>query len=250
MPLTGHDRGMPVSLRGVVTVLLAGTGSDDDYVRRAFGQPLRSAGAVLVAPAPEPLDLVGGYLRALEAAAVAGPIAVGGVSLGAAVAASWAVRNPAGTVAVLAALPPWTGAPHGAPASVSARTTAAELQRAGLDAVTAAMRSSSPAWLADELSRSWAAQWPGLPEAMVQAAGYVAPDRSELGRLVAPMGVVAASDDHVHPLDVARDWVACAPHAALRTVELAEFGPDPTLLGDACLQALREAGQAYRPGPG
>ena len=55
------------------------------------------------------------------------------------------------------------------------------------------------------------------------------------------MGVVAAPDDLVHPLKVALEWVSAAPHAALRTVTLAEFGPQPALLGAACLAALADA---------
>ncbi|NBP86725.1 MAG: alpha/beta hydrolase, partial [Mycobacteriaceae bacterium] len=53
---------MAVNLRGVTTVLLPGTGSDDDYLRRAFGAPLRRAGATLIAVAPRPQHLVAGYL--------------------------------------------------------------------------------------------------------------------------------------------------------------------------------------------
>ncbi|MGB9225913.1 MAG: alpha/beta hydrolase, partial [Mycobacterium sp.] len=81
---------MAVDLRGVTTVLLPGTGSDDEYVRRAFYRPLHQVGAVLVTPPPEPARLVAGYLAALDDAAAAGPIGVGGVSIGAAVAAAWA----------------------------------------------------------------------------------------------------------------------------------------------------------------
>ena len=34
------------------------------------------------------------------------------------------------------------------------------------------MRASSPPWLAQTLSRSWAAQWPDLPDALTEAAKY------------------------------------------------------------------------------
>lgn len=227
-----------VTLRGVVTVLLPGTGSDDDYLRRAFGEPLRQAGATMVAVSPRPRALVAGYRRALDEAAEAGPIAVGGVSLGAAVAAAWALERPDDAVAVLAALPAWTGPPDGAPASLSARQTAAALRRDGLAATTEAMRSSSPPWLADELARSWRRQWPGLPDALEEAAGYVAPTAAEMGDLRTPLAVVGASDDPIHPPEVARQWAATAPRAALRWVSLAEFGPLPRLLGEACLGAL------------
>ncbi|MGV0992796.1 MAG: alpha/beta hydrolase [Mycobacterium sp.] len=229
---------MAVDMRGVVTVLLPGTGSDDDYLRRAFSGPLERAGAILVAVPPEPGDLLRGYASAVEAAAADGPIAVGGVSLGAAFGATWALANPTRTVAVLAALPPWTGLPDDAPAARSARHTAATLRRDGLDGVVAAMRASSPGWLADELERSWRRQWPGLPDAMAAAAGYPAPDTAALGRLAAPMGVVGCSDDAVHPLQVAQHWVQSAPRAALRTVTFGEFGPNPEALGAACLAAL------------
>ena len=41
---------MAVDLRGVTTVLLPGTGSDDDYVYRAFSGALHDAGAIVVTP--------------------------------------------------------------------------------------------------------------------------------------------------------------------------------------------------------
>lgn len=55
---------MAVDLDGVTTVLLPGTGSDNDYVRRAFSAPLRRAGAVLVTPVPHPGRLIDGYRAA------------------------------------------------------------------------------------------------------------------------------------------------------------------------------------------
>jgi len=234
---------MAVNLRGIATVLLPGTGSDDDYVYRVFSAALHEVGAVVVAQPPDPGRLIEGYLEALDDAARDGPIAVGGVSIGAAVAVAWALAHPGRAVAVLAALPPWTGEPDVAPAALSARHTADQLRRDGLVATTSAMRAGSPAWLADELSRSWLGQWPELPDAMEQAAAYVAPSSVELERLSAPMGVVAAPDDPIHPLEVALEWVSAAPRAALRTVALEEFGPDPVALGAACVAALWEAAQ-------
>ena len=237
---------MPVDLHGVVTVLLPGTGSDDEYLKRAFADPLHEVGARLVAVHPEPAALLAGYLRALEQAAADGPIAVGGVSLGAAVAAGWALDHPGEVVAVLAALPPWTGAPDDAPGAVSARYTAGELRRAVLAATTAAMRASSPSWLADELARSWRRQWPDMPGALEEAAGFIAPGAADLGRLEAPMGIAAAPDDPIHPLAIAQQWVAAAPCAALRTLTLQHLGADPAALGRACLDALGAAGGGDR----
>ena len=232
---------MIIDLRAVRAVVLAGTGSDDDYITRAFGGPLRDAGAALLAPPPQPTRLIDGYLSGLDDAAREGPIVVGGVSIGAAVAVAWALRRPERTVAVLAALPAWTGAPGSSPAAIAARYSAQQLREDGLEATTTQMRASSPPWLAEELTRSWRAQWPHLPGAMDEAAGYVAPSRAELARLAPPLGVVAAVDDPIHPVQVGVDWAAAAPHAALRTVTLDQFGANASALGAACLAALADA---------
>lgn len=231
---------MTVNLQGVTTVLLPGTGSDDDFVHRAFSPALHDLGATVVTPTPQPRRLIAGYREALDDAARAGPIAVGGVSIGAAVTVAWALAHPGRTVAVLAALPAWTGSPQWAPAAAAARYSANLLRRDGLAVATAEMRASSPRWLADELTRSWRSQWPSLPEAMEEAAGYVAPTGADLARLGVPMGVAAAIDDPVHPVEVAAEWVAAAPLAALRTLTLDEMGADPATLGDACTAALAD----------
>lgn len=231
---------MAVNLRGVTVVLLPGTGSDDDYVYRAFSSPLHDVGATVVTPRPEPARLVAAYLDGLNDAARLGPVAVGGVSIGAAVATSWALAHPEQCIAVLAALPAWTGEPGAATAALTARHSAFVLRRDGLGSAIAAMRESSPLWLGEELTRSWVGQWPDLPDAMDEAAAYVAPTSDELAGLAVPMGVVAATDDPVHPVEVALEWVAAAPRAALRTVTLDEFGADPAALGRAAVTALME----------
>ena len=232
---------MSVILRSTTTVLLPGTGSDDDYVYRAFSAALHDVDAEVVTPPPQPDRLVDGYLEALDNAARSGPIAVGGVSIGAAVATRWALDHPSRAVAVLAALPPWMGAPQNAPAALLARRSAHLLRREGLAAAVAQMREASPPWLAAELTRSWVGQWPSLPDAMEEAAGYVAPSCGDLERLTVPMGVAVATDDPVHPAEVGFAWVAAAPRAALRTVTLEQMGADTGVLGAACLAALQEA---------
>lgn len=232
---------MAVILQGVTAVLLPGTGSDDDYVYRAFSAALHDAGALVVTPKPQPERLVEGYHDALDDAARESPIAVGGVSIGAAVATAWAIAHPGRAVGVLAALPAWTGAPDTAPAAIAARHSASVLRRDGLASATAQMRAGSPLWLADELTRSWVGQWPALPDAMDAAAAYVAPTCSELERLTVPMGLAAATDDPVHPVEVGIEWMTAAPRAALRTITLDELGADPAVLGAACVAALLEA---------
>jgi pimeloyl-ACP methyl ester carboxylesterase len=232
---------MTVNLHGVTTVLLPGTGSDDDYVYRAFSGALHDVGAVVVTPPPHPDRLIDSYRDALHDASRGGPIAVGGVSIGAAVAVEWALAHPEHAVAVLAALPAWTGEPEAAPAALAARHSAEILRRDGLASATAQMRASSPAWLADELTRSWVGQWPALPDAMEEAARYVAPTGGQLSSLTTPMGVASATDDPIHPVEVGLEWVAAAPRSALRTVTLVEMGENPAVLGAACLAALADA---------
>jgi pimeloyl-ACP methyl ester carboxylesterase len=234
----GQYLGVAINLGGATTVMLPGTGSDDDYVTRAFSGPLRDAGARILAPSPQPNHLIDAYLTDLDDAARRGPIAVGGVSIGAAVAAAWALQHPDRVVAVLAALPAWTGPPGDAPAAIAARHSADQLRHDGLAATTAQMQASSPPWLAEELTRSWRSQWPHLPDAMEEAANYAAPTRKQLRRLAVPMGVAAATDDPIHPLEVGLEWAAAAPRAALRTVTLDQLGADPAALGTACLAAL------------
>ena len=90
---------MAVNLRGVCTVLLPGTGSDDDYVYRAFSAALHAIGAVVAASVPQSSGLIGGYVADMDNAAREAPIAVGGVSIGAAVAAAWALLHPGHAVA-------------------------------------------------------------------------------------------------------------------------------------------------------
>ena len=241
---------MTVNLSGVTTVLLPGTGSDDDFVYRAFSPALHEVGAVVVTPRPQPHRLVAGYCEDLDNAARAAhpaPIAVGGVSIGAAVAIEWALANPGRTIAVLAALPAWTGEPDTAPAAMAARYSAELLRNDGLVATTASMQASSPRWLADELARSWLGQWPALPDAMDEAARYTAPTSGQLELLTAPLGVVSATDDQVHPLEVGIEWMSAAPRAALRTVTLDDIGADPAVLGAQCLAALGDADNPSRP---
>ena len=100
------------------------------------------------------------------------------------------------------------------------------------------MRASSPPWLADELTRSWVGQWPSLPDAMDEAAGYVAPTCAELETPGRADGGGRGDRRPGAPVEVGIEWVAAAPRAALRTVTLDEMGVDPAVLGAACLAAL------------
>ena len=170
-------------MRGVVTVLLPGTGSDDDYVYRAFAGPLEQAGAVVISVTPEPGRLVDGYLEALDRALNAARNSPGIRSH----RGRRSVAGRGGGRRVGVGPPPAHGCGAGRAAAVDRRAGRRPggglspahrptLRRDGLEATTAAMQASSPQWLADELTRSWRRQWPALPDAMEEAAAYVAPD--------------------------------------------------------------------------
>lgn len=226
-----------------VAVVLPGTGSDADFAARAFGSALTQVGVRTIAVEPDPRRVVDSYRDAMTRAADRhGRIIVGGVSIGAAVALEWASDHPDRVVAVLAALPAWTGSPTAAPAAASATFTASQLRAHGLEAVTAQMTASSPPWLADELSRSWRAQWPDLPSALEEAAAYHAPDADVLARIRTPVGIAAAVDDAVHPFTVAKEWTAALPTAQMSELSLDEIGSDPGVLGRAALAALDRIG--------
>ncbi|WP_072687707.1 alpha/beta fold hydrolase [Rhodococcus marinonascens] len=229
---------MPFDFRPTVALILPGTGSDADFVNRAFTDPLTSHGIATVAVEPDPRRVVAGYFDALDCAALHERIIIGGVSIGAAVALQWAGTNPDRVVGVLAALPAWTGTAGEAPAAAGARFTAARLRADGIEKVTAEMIASSPSWLGRELAKSWQSQWPHLPAALDEAAEYRAPAVEELERIAVPVGIVAATDDPVHPLEVARIWADRLPHAGLATVSLEQIGADPAILGRESFRAL------------
>lgn len=220
-------------------VVLPGSGSDEVFVRAAFAGPLSAAGIRLIAPAPRRgADLVAGLLAALDDALdrADGPLLVGGISLGAHVAARWAAgADPDRLAGILLALPAWTGPAGDAPAALAARSTAAQLRRDGLGATVAGVRAGAPRWLADELARAWTDHGPGLADALDAAAGSPGPDPVQLRGLGPPTGVAALLGDAVHPVAVARTWHGLLPRAALRVVGLDAFGCDPAALGRAAV---------------
>lgn len=222
-------------------VLLPGSGSDADFVRRAFA-PLAERCARTVAVDAMPPSVVAGYRAALDAAASRGPLLACGVSLGSAVAASWALENPDAEVALVLTLPPWSG-PAGpdTPAALSASVTAGTVDDLGAAEAIARMRAGSPAWLARELTRSWAAHGSFLAAALREAAGYVAPTEAALAGLRARTVVVGADGDLIHPVGTARAWGAAIPGARTVVVDLQDLGPDPAVLGRAGLDGLTSA---------
>jgi pimeloyl-ACP methyl ester carboxylesterase len=223
----------------VRAVVLPGSGSDEVFVRAVFAAPLRALGIDLRTVKPRPGgDVVAGYRAGLDAAlAGPGPVLVGGISLGAHVAAAWAAEQPtgAGLAGLLLALPAWIGPPRDAPAALTARATAAYARTGGVEAAVAAARAGSPPWLAAELARAWPRYGTGLADALDAAANEPAPDAAGLRSLAVPAGIAALVDDPVHPLSVAEHWCAQMPRAALVSAPLAAFGTDPAVLGRAAV---------------
>lgn len=223
-------------------VLLPGTGSDEAFVRDVFAGPVAAAGLRLVAPVPRHgPGLARAHLAALDAAAARGPIVVGGISLGAHLAAEWALANPGRCAGLLLAMPAWHGAPGDAPAALAARAGADAVDADGLAATLAAATDGVPGWLARELDRAWRRAGAGLAGSLRVAVDRPAPTLAALGAVTAPAGVATCTDDPVHPVDVARAWAGALPRAALATVTFAELGADRSSLGRAALAALDRA---------
>ncbi|TQM80172.1 hypothetical protein FHX81_2500 [Saccharothrix saharensis] len=211
-------------------VLLPGTASDEVFISSVFARPLADAGISLVAPASRG---VAEHFAALDAAWTGAPLLVGGVSLGAHVAATWAVRHPERCAGLLVALPAWHGRADGAPAALAALASASVVESAGVGAALTGV----DGWLGDELRRAWPRYGARLADVLREAAGSSAPTVAELRGLTVPVGVAACTDDPVHPVDVARTWVDALPRAALRTTTLAALGADRESLGRAALAA-------------
>ncbi|MGX7826778.1 alpha/beta fold hydrolase [Actinokineospora sp. 24-640] len=223
-------------------VLLPGTGSDEVFVRSVFAVPVSVLGARLLTPAPVPgLGLAEAYLTCLDRAADAGPVIAGGISLGAHLAAEWAVANPGRCAGLLLALPGWTGPPDGAPAALAATYSAADVRARGTAAALASAVDGVAGWLADELTRAWTAYGPGLADSLACAAARPAPSTAELEGLDVPAGVACCVDDPVHPERVAEEWAAALPRAVLRRTRLEVLGADPEALGRAAVLGLLRA---------
>lgn len=225
-------------------VVLPGTGSDEVFVREVFGTPAEQARLRLVTPAPRHgSELAEHHLAALDAAADRyGRIVVGGISLGAHLAAEWAAVNPDRCAGLLAAMPGWYGAPDTAdgtaPGSGTAAISAAAVEDDGIDAALAAATRDVPPWLAAELNRAWRRAGTDLAASLRVAVDRLAPSLELLSRITAPAGVAGCVDDPVHPIGVAARWTEALPSAELHTVTFAELGADRAALGRAALAGL------------
>jgi len=217
-------------------VLLPGTGSDDVFVRSVFAGPLAAFGVSARTPAPPAgAAVTQGLLAALNEAAQDRPIVAGGISLGAHLAAEWAVRNPDRCAGLLLAMPAWCGDPGDAPASLAARASADLVDAHGLDGALRHATAGVAPWLAAELDRAWRRHGDGLAVGLRVAAAHPAPALADLARLEVPVGIAACTDDPVHPLGVAHRWAGALPRATLQETTLHALGEDRESLGRAAL---------------
>jgi pimeloyl-ACP methyl ester carboxylesterase len=224
---------------GATAVLLPGSGSTADFVRRAFGPALAGAGYALVTPDPEPG--AGVAAAALDALDRCPAELVGGVSLGAHLAVRWAAMQPRGrTEGMLLALPAWTGAPG--PIAAASAVAAAGVERHGTaGALRLAAAAGGEPWVIEELSAAWPTYGTELPATLRATSVEPGPTAEELRAVDVPVGLVGFRDDPMHPAPVVEEWAGLLACCAVEWLKLADLAADRSLLGTAALRALRRA---------
>lgn len=236
-------------------VVAHGVGSSPRFVLDAFGDAVVARGHRLVSydlrghgrrrpvtdPSGHALDVHVAELAAVVDAVR--PTVVAGVSLGGHAAVALAVASPEAVPAVVACLPAWTGRRE--PGEGAHAATAARVREDGIDGLLASFRDDREMrpWLREVLLRDWPTHTPASLRAALEALdGGLAPTERELRSLTRPLAVVAWPDDPGHPLEVARDWVAWAPRAALGTLTLEAMDAGVGALGRATTEALSRVG--------
>ncbi|GAA3818097.1 alpha/beta fold hydrolase [Amycolatopsis tucumanensis] len=223
-------------------VLLPGTGSDEVFVRSVFAGPLGAFGMRTRTPEPPGgAAVTAGLLASLDEAAAGGPVLAGGISLGAHLAAEWAIRNPDKCAGLMLAMPAWCGRPDDAPASLAARASADLVDSHGLEEALRLATAGVAPWLAAELTRAWRRHGDGLAASLRVAAAHPAPTLDALAELDVPVGIAACTDDPVHPAAVAHAWAEALPRAVVRETTLTALGADRESLGRAALLAWLQA---------
>ncbi|HEV2088384.1 MAG TPA: hypothetical protein VGR21_08740, partial [Cryptosporangiaceae bacterium] len=225
-------------------VLLPGTASTADLVHRMFSSPLAAHGYALVTTDPPGCGgLVRRQLAALDDAVTRfAPRLVGGVSLGAHLAARWALsRGPVRSLdGLLLAMPAWTGPPGRVAAASGA--AAEEVARHGLAATVARIEGAAAGWVADEIAAAWLRYDEAeLVAALHATAAAPAPTLADLARVDVPCGLAGLLDDPLHPAAVARRWARALPRAVLVETTLAAVGTDRSAVGHAALLGWHQA---------
>lgn len=253
--LTVHEHGAPTA-PGIL--LVHGAGSSTTFLQEALAPPLVAAGWRVVAvplrghvgasPVTDPAGhahdrLVADVVAVARASRVE---VVGGVSRGAH-AAVGAVADGLAVRGVVACLPAWSG--RAVPGEGPHAAVAAEVRADGIAAMIERLREDHEMvpWLREVLVRDWSRHDPdSLAAALLALDGGAAPTGAEVAALRAPLAVVGWPDDPGHPLAIARDWAATAPHGVLRMTSVAAVQRDRTALGRTTVAALRELGVRAR----
>ena len=199
-----------------------------------FAAPLADMG-VVVTTWDRPTDLSHEENLADFAAHARGADVTGGLSYGAHLAAHWALQGNT-AVALVLALPAWTGPP-----SDAARLTAAagdEVTATGIEETVRRIERDAPAWVAQEMRTAWSAyDERTLAQALHTAASSAAPTRKQLQAIATPAVVIGMTADPFHPIEVAREWADALPNALLVEVDY-DVGAVAPEFGDAAASAL------------
>lgn len=227
-------------------LLVPGSASTGDFVRRAFRELLAGVGeAVTVGEGiGDPVVLAGGIGREVDARAGTDRAVtlVVGVSVGAHAVAGWAASQTGQSAVhdqlLVCAMPAWTGEPD---ATATLTASAADLvAAAGVSSEVARLQSEYPGdWVVAELTRAWTALGSAAVAASLRAtASSAAPSRTDLHRIRQRTAVIALGDDPFHPAEVAREWVDAIPNAVLVQVGRTEPRGDLAVFGERVAHAL------------
>lgn len=243
------ERGDP---RAPAAVLVHGVGSTGEFAARCWAgcvaagyrlvtYDLRGHAASTRVDDPGAQSLTH-HVRDLAAVvAETGARVVGGTSLGAHVAAAYALAATS-LDALLLAIPGWLGT--GSATALANAAVADEIEARGVPATLARIAADPavPRWVVIELERSWSLHTQAsLVAAFRAVAADVAPDLGALASVPVAAGVVGVVDDPAHPFAAAEAYASALPRAALESLSLAEWGERRSLLGDAALVACRRA---------
>jgi len=264
---------LPVQLSGSGTplIFLHGLGSDARDSRRDLGpmpgirlaladQRGHGSARPAVAAGQFGLDDLTDDLAAMITALGWNRPAVGGGSMGAAVALRYALRNPAGCSA-LALVAPALG-PERAGAAGLLAAVAARIEAVGLAEAVAELRGPAPASgpPAEHDPGPQAADAPGDPMApwlRQDGASLAAAMRAvgewqafasfgELAMLQLPVVIVGIAGDPLHPAELASRLNASLPDSSLEILPSVRAASRPGAIGAAVLRGLAAAGVVHQ----
>lgn len=156
-----------------------------------------------------------------------GPRLVCGISQGAHAAAIAAAAAPKGAIdGLVLALPAWMGSPD--ETSTATALTAQQIARFGRWQTIEAIHHSAALetrWLVDVIRHDWTRYSDDeLAQALTEAASGRGPTREELQRIDVPAVIIGATDDPMHPEQVARGWSDCMDRSHTVLVEIHSNG--------------------------